>query len=371
MLLTCAQYFLDIQAQNSYTFSHQKQVLIKIFMTDSKYNKEVFDLVNVAHKLRKEGQFTEAEAKYLEVLKLDTDNLHALAGLGNLKCKTKRFKESLHYYQRCLELEDTNRYALAGAGDAYRGLKDMDSALEVWLKYLSCYSGDYKIITRVGDALRKKCDLPGSKKYYLLAIELRPKDPFALMGLGDVCEKMGNDAEALFYSMDYSIFAITSAANIYRKTKAYEKALELYDTALAKDPKNSHVWNGKADCLRGMRAYEDAINAWENALKYGMNRRIAMTRIGDSYMNINDLENAEISYQNIVAIDYDKYAYLGMYRIHLKRNHIDKAFETLTMLMKKEPHDPRISSEYNIFVEKYPHVKNIENKKAVPTRYSS
>jgi len=124
-------------------------------MTDSKYNKVVFDLVNVAHKLRKEGKFTEAEAKYLEVLKLDTDNLHALAGLGNLKCKTKRFKESLHYYQRCLELEDTNRYALAGAGDAYRGLKDMDSALEVWLKYLSCYSGDYKIITRVGDALRK------------------------------------------------------------------------------------------------------------------------------------------------------------------------------------------------------------------------
>ena len=114
-----------------------------------------------------------------------------------------------------------------------------------------------------------------------------------------------------------------------------------------------------------MRAYEDAINAWENALKYGMNRRIAMTRIGDSYMNINDLENAEISYQNIVAIGYDKYAYLGMYRIHLKRNHIDKAFETLTMLMKKEPHDPRISSEYNTFVEKYPHVKNIENKKAV------
>ena len=87
-------------------------------------------------------------------------------------------------------------------------------------------------------------------------------------------------------------------------------------------------------------------------------------------MNINDLENSEISYQKTIAAGYNKYAYLGMYRLHLKRNHIDKAFEILAMLMKKEPHDPRISSEHNIFVEKYPHMKNVENKKAVSIRYS-
>jgi hypothetical protein len=85
-----------------------------------------------------------------------------------------------------------------------------------------------------------------------------------------------------------------------------------------------------------------------------MNRISAMTRIGDSYMSMNDLENSEISYQKSLATGYDKYAYLGMYRIYLKRNHIDKAFETLAMLIKNEPHDTRISSEYNMFVEKYP-----------------
>ena len=115
-----------------------------------------------------------------------------------------------------------------------------------------------------------------------------------------------------------------------------------------------------------MREYEAAINAWENALKYGMDRIRAITRIGDSYVSMNDLENAEINYKKTVAICYDKYAYLGMFRIHLKRNHVDKAFEILAMLMKNEPHDPRISSEYNIFVKKYPHLKSIENKNAEP-----
>jgi hypothetical protein len=66
-------------------------------MTYSKYNKEVVDRVKVGHKLRKEGNFIEAEAKYLEVLDLDPDNVHALVGLGNLKCKTKRFKEIFYH----------------------------------------------------------------------------------------------------------------------------------------------------------------------------------------------------------------------------------------------------------------------------------
>jgi tetratricopeptide (TPR) repeat protein len=215
----------------------------------------------------------------------------------------------------------------------------------------------------VGDALRRKDDLPGSKKYYLLALKLRPQDPFALMGLGNVCEKMGNDEEALFYfnklfsSADYSTFATTSAANIYRKTGNYEKAIELYDAVLAGDSKNSHAWNGKADCFRGMRKYEAAIHAWNNAQKHGMNRASAMTRIGDCYLSMNDLDNAEISYQITVAAGYDKYAYLGMLRIHLKRNHINEAFETLMLLKKHEPHDTRISAEYNCFIERYPHMK--------------
>ena len=106
-----------------------------------------------------------------------------------------------------------------------------------------------------------------------------------------------------------------------------------------------------------MRKYEAAIHAWNNAQKYGMNRASAMTRIGDCYLSMNDLDNAEISYQITVAAGYDKYAYLGMFRIHLKRNHINKAFETLALLKKNEPHDTRISSEYNDFIGKYPHVK--------------
>ncbi|PKN85259.1 MAG: hypothetical protein CVU51_09100, partial [Deltaproteobacteria bacterium HGW-Deltaproteobacteria-1] len=85
-------------------------------MTDSEYNKEAKNLTKAAHNLRKEGKFREAEKKYLEILELDPDNIHALAGIGNLKCKTKQFKESLRYYQRCLQLDGNNLYALAGAG---------------------------------------------------------------------------------------------------------------------------------------------------------------------------------------------------------------------------------------------------------------
>ncbi len=109
-----------------------------------------------------------------------------------------------------------------------------------------------------------------------------------------------------------------------------------------------------------MKKYEAAIHAWNQAQKYGMNRASAMTRIGDCYLSMNDLENAQISYQITLAAGYDKYACLGMLRIYLKKNKIDKAFETLELLKRNEPQDPRIASEYKSFIEKYPHVTRNE-----------
>ena len=60
------------------------------------------------------------------------------------------------------------------------------------------------------------------------------------------------------------------------------------------------------------------------------------------------------NYRNALALGYDKYAYLGMARIHIRRNNRDKAFKILSMLAEKEPGDPRIASEFKAFAEKYP-----------------
>ena len=331
---------------------------------NTKMKRNVVSLGKIAHKLKREGRIREAEETYIQMLCIDSNSVYALVGLGDLKRGVRRFEEASDYYKRCLEIEKNNWYALAGLGDTYRGLRDLDKALEAWYYCLKLRPDDHRTMTRVADGLRKKGELDNSKKYYFMALEKYPFDPYALMGLGQIAMKEGDDDEALdFFEKlieisEKPVVALTSAANIFRKRKAFQKAMVLYERALKFDPENSYAWHGKADCLRGMKKYRSAIEAWEIALENGMDQRAGLTRIGDSYISLNELDLAEASYRKaITAMGYDKYAYLGISKVHTRKDALDKALEILLMLRQRESEDQRISEESRRFLERYPEIE--------------
>ena len=192
------------------------------------------------------------------------------------------------------------------------------------------------------------------------------------MGLGQIAVEQGDDEEALrFFEKLIAVNrrpvgALTAAANIYRKRKSFEKAMELYEKALNLEPRNPYALGGKADCLRGMKRYPSAIRLWEIALENGMDKKIGLTRIGDSYISLNDFDRAETNYRKAMDIGYDKYAYLGMSKVHAMKDRFDKALEILKMLVDKEPGDPRISAESRILMEKYPQARELYSKSPPP-----
>jgi tetratricopeptide (TPR) repeat protein len=313
--------------------------------------------------MTREGSYKGAEDNHALALETQPNDAYTLVGLGDLKRKKKQFTEAAHYYQRCLEIEKDNKFALAGLGDAYRGLKQVEKALEVWLHYLSLHPHDYKVMTRVADGFKRKGDLEAAKEYFFRALEENLDDPYALMGLGDIHQREGNDEEALRYfeklihKSDDPVLALTSAGNIYRK-----RPMKYYERVLALDSENSYAWHGKADCYRGMRDYSPAIDAWHMALTGGMEPRIALTRIGDAYLSLNDLKQAEINYKKALEFGYDKYAHLGMARIHAKRDDTETALHTFSMLAKEDPYDLRIAAELRNLTKKHPKLRNALKK---------
>jgi tetratricopeptide (TPR) repeat protein len=325
-------------------------------------NREDMDLKTlgkVAHRLAKERKYQEAEEQYILILETNPNDVYALVGIGDLKRKRKAFRQAVSYYQRAREIEQDNKFALLGLGDAYRGLREVGKALEIWLYYLLLRPHDYKVMTRVGDGFRKKEDFDKAKKYYFMALKERPDDPYALIGLGDIYLKEGNNEAALDFFEKLSgdsVVALTSAAAIYRKQRKFEKALRYYQRILEINPQDSYAWHGKADCLRGMKDYESAIKAWNLAMKRGMNPRIALTRIGDAYVSLKDFEQAETYYTKALTLGYDKYAYLGMARIHARKNKIDKVKEIFSSLIENLPNDLRVAAEFKGFVKKYPRI---------------
>jgi tetratricopeptide (TPR) repeat protein len=152
--------------------------------------------------------------------------------------------------------------------------------------------------------------------------------------------------------------AITSLANIYRNRKEYSKAQEYYEKAIACDPRNTFAWHGKADCLRGLGRYREAVDAWNTALKYGMSKKIVLSRVGDALMNLQEYDQAEESYRRALAAGHDKYAYLGLARLHMIRNEKEEVYRIFKLLLRHDPHDQRIGAEFRAFVERYPELKD-------------
>jgi hypothetical protein len=73
-----------------------------------------------------------------------------------------------------------------------------------------------------------------------------------------------------------------------------------------------------------------------------MDSRVAMTRIGDACLSLNDVPGAEESYRRALEMGYDKWAHLGLAKIHIRRNESSKARDILDMLLEKEPGDARV-----------------------------
>jgi len=133
--------------------------------------------------------------------------------------------------------------------------------------------------------------------------------------------------------------------------------MDYYEKALKVKPQNSHALHGKADCCRGLMRYSSAIKVWRAALGHGMDPRIAMTRIGDAYMSLDDLQNAEANYRKALDLGHDQYAYLGLARIHARRHHMDRALKVLSMIVEKWPENSRIASEIRRFAREYPQIE--------------
>ena len=80
--------------------------------------------------------------------------------------------------------------------------------------------------------------------------------------------------------------------------------------------------------------------------KYGL------TRIGDAYVNLEKLDEAEETYNKALTFGYSKYAYLGLIKIYIKRNQFENVRETFNILNQKDFDDPRIKDEYNKFIKR-------------------
>jgi len=192
----------------------------------------------------------------------------------------------------------------------------------LWCKYLQQRANDIYVLTRVADA----CKLLGrpveAEDYYRRILAIKPADKFSLMGLADLYHKTGRERQAIDYyekvleKSPRLINILTIVGNLYLQFRDFDNAMRCYGRALELEPNNSYALHGMGSCYRWQRDYQRAIQCWEPLIDSEGVTVALLSRLGDMYRNVERFEDAEKIYLRGLEGGYDKYALLGLIKLH-------------------------------------------------------
>lgn len=252
------------------------------------------------------GAFDAALQAYVTALRLDLDNIIALAGKALCLYNMHRESEAVVNYDRALSLAPHDKTLWHNRAVALAALKNHQSALQSFLqaleldpRYLSALEGAIFALTELErfDEARALCDAaldiaPDSTSvkfmkanalhellrfsdalhFYDEALSQRPNDAkiatnrgMTLLQLGAFEEALASASDVLQYAPDF-IPAWRCKGSAQLRLSQYEPALISFDTALHLSPEDPDLWCGRAISLKELARFDDALDGFNRAL---------------------------------------------------------------------------------------------------------
>lgn len=147
------------------------------------------------------------------------------------------------------------------------------------------------------------------------------------------------------FNETHNVVVMTMAGNIYRRRKEYDRAMEQYQNALDLDPKNNFALFGLGDCCRGKLDLDKAVHWWDKILEQEPENQALWTRVGDALVNLDRLDEAVLHYESSLKTGHDIYALLGLARVKVKRGNFSQALQHCERALSVEEDHPRVLEE--------------------------
>eukprot|EP01025_Chloroclados_australasicus_P000777 TRINITY_DN10290_c0_g2_i6.p1 TRINITY_DN10290_c0_g2~~TRINITY_DN10290_c0_g2_i6.p1 ORF type:complete len:551 (+),score=67.41 TRINITY_DN10290_c0_g2_i6:169-1821(+) len=223
------------------------------------YKRELFAL---SHKLIERGQ--EAIAFYT---------------IGSYYLVVQKFSQAEEFFEKSVEADPTFAPALMGLGDSYSAREGSDQAVAVYRKAARLFPGMHQPQLNLGIEYLHM-NLIGLAQITLeQAKDISPSDPHIENELGVVHYKKEEYAQALKHFREVSHM-------VGRNQLAYWEPAEV----------------NKANCLRKLRRYDEAIKTYQHALILKPGQAETYAALGYTYHLNDDLEQAVSCYQEALAL---------------------------------------------------------------------
>lgn len=143
-------------------------------------------ILSRAENLLREKKLEEAEKKFIEVIKLNSHNIDAYRGLGEIYLELKQYGQALEIFLHIIKLNENDSDAYLNLGVVKFAEGDMSAAREFYLKADKLDPGNTKILIGLIDSCRALNFNEEALGYVRETINIEPNNPKYLDQLIDL-----------------------------------------------------------------------------------------------------------------------------------------------------------------------------------------
>jgi len=228
--------------------------------------------------------------------------------LGNSAYKKKEFKTALEHYDKAISLDPTEISFLTNKAAVFFEMKEYDQCISTCEKAIDTgreNRADFKLIakalTRIGNAYKAKKDYANSKAFYAKALS-EHRTPETKEALSKV-EVLLKAQTRLAYIDPSKAEEEKEKGNEMFKAGKYPDAIKHYTEAILRNPDDSKIYSNRAACYTKLTEFNLGLKDCDMCIKLDPQFTKAYIRKGKILQGMRQYNKAQSAYQQAMDLD--------------------------------------------------------------------
>lgn len=248
--------------------------------------------------------------------KVDSTNARVWNEKGNIHFRASEYEEAVYAYEKAIKLDHTFGWAYCNLGLTYLTQNRYAESILLLQKSIELLANDRDRAVAwngLGNLYRRLNDYDNAVVAYQKADELDPQNA----GIRDDVEHFHSEPN----TRNAQVW--NELGDLFYKSGTYDEAAKCYGRAIEMEPLNNLSYSNLALCFTHQSRFQEAIPLYLKSIELthtDTDKAELWNRLGNAYRKLNDYDNAVTAYQNAVKLNNEQMALVTRARFSLLGN---------------------------------------------------
>ncbi len=263
---------------------------------------------------------------YLDYIEKHPANIAAWFNLGLAFHHQEKYEKAIDAFEYVLAIDDSYVPAYINIGQGYAALEEYEKALEAFHESEIYEEAEAITLYYIGECHEKMQDYDKALQFYNTALERDEFLPDAWAGIGVIKDELGDPDKGIYYlekaleldGLNTEFHLII--ADLYIKTKRYEKAKEHFQRIEELDPQDPDLWKEYSYMYIVMGETGKAVQVLKTGLIHQPANAGLIYRLAAALILNKNVSQAYLYLETALELDYEGYAELFEFMPSLRQN---------------------------------------------------